>query len=42
MRDVVIHQYFGVSIGMVWRVATSDIPALKHEIQKIMKEMIKK
>ena len=21
MRDVVIHQYFGVTIGMVWRVA---------------------
>ena len=42
MRDVVIHQYFGVSIGMVWRVATSDIPVLKQEIQKIINEVSKK
>lgn len=39
MRDVVIHQYFGVTIGLVWRVATSDIPGLKEKIEAIVKEI---
>jgi uncharacterized protein with HEPN domain len=41
MRDIVIHQYFGVTIGLVWRVANSDIPNLKGEIKKIIGEMRK-
>ncbi len=36
MRDIVIHQYFGVTIGMVWRVVTSDIPTLKEQIQEVL------
>ena len=40
MRDIVIHEYFGVSIGMVWRVATSDIQKLKPQIEKIIKEKL--
>jgi uncharacterized protein with HEPN domain len=36
MRDVVIHQYFGVTIGLVWRVATSDFPKLKERIMAII------
>lgn len=37
MRDVVIHQYFGVTIGMVWKVATSDILKLRKKIQEVIK-----
>jgi uncharacterized protein with HEPN domain len=39
MRDLVIHEYFGVSIGLIWLVATSDIPKLKKEIRKIRKDI---
>jgi len=39
MRDIVIHQYFGVSIGLFWRVATSEIPNLKEKIEKIINEI---
>ena len=42
MRDIVIHQYFGVTIGLVWRVATSEIPNLKNNIEEIINEMEKK
>lgn len=42
MRDVVIHQYFGVTIGLVWRVATSEIPALKVSIEEIINELTEK
>lgn len=39
MRDVVIHQYFGVTTRLVWRVATSEIPDLKGKIKEIIKEL---
>lgn len=35
MRDMVIHQYFGVTITLVWRVAISDLPNLKPKIAQI-------
>lgn len=38
MRDIVIHEYFGVTIGLVWRVATSDIPQLREKIAQIIKD----
>lgn len=38
MRDIVIHEYFGVSIGMVWRVATADIQELKPQVENVLKE----
>ena len=41
MRDIAIHQYFGVSVALVWRVANVDIPALKGKMQEIMDEMQK-
>ena len=37
MRDVVIHQYFGVTTGLVWRVIKSDLPVLKSKIKDIIK-----
>ena len=36
MRDIVIHEYFGVSVAMIWRVATIDIPNLEPQISKII------
>lgn len=39
MRDFVIHEYFGVSIGLIWLVVTSDIPKLKKEVRKIRKDI---
>jgi len=37
MRDVVIHQYFGVTVGLVWRTAaTLDVPALKGKIEQLI------
>ena len=38
MRDVVIHQYFGVSIGLIWRVATSEIPKLQEQFEAILRD----
>lgn len=38
MRDVLIHEYAGVSIHRVWEVVTRDLPALK----KVIGEMLNK
>lgn len=38
MRDIVIHEYFGVSYGLIWNVATRDIPVLKKQITRIIKD----
>jgi len=35
MRDILIHQYFGVDLGSVWDSATSDIPAIKPLLEKL-------
>ena len=37
MRNLLIHEYFGVSISLVWNVVKKDIPVLKKQIKKIKK-----
>lgn len=38
MRDKLIHNYFGVDLDAVWETVERDIPALKSQIQDIMKD----
>jgi uncharacterized protein with HEPN domain len=40
MRDMLIHEYFGVDLELTWNVATKDIPRLKKEILRLMHELI--
>jgi uncharacterized protein with HEPN domain len=39
MRDIVVHQYFGVDLEAVWQAATVDFPELKAKIQKIQEDL---
>ena len=32
MRDILIHEYFGVSMKRVWKVVKEDLPVLKSSI----------
>lgn len=36
MRDVLIHDYFGVNMERVWETANKDLPQLKEQISKII------
>ena len=36
MRDIIVHEYFGVTLEMVWIVATDDILNLKAKVQEII------
>ena len=35
MRDVVIHEYFGITLSIVWKTANADLPRLKEEFERI-------
>jgi len=35
MRDVLIHQYFGVDLHRVWLTIKDDLPAIKQKIMEI-------
>lgn len=35
LRDVLIHEYFGVDIDLVWKIVHKDIPKLKKQIEEI-------
>jgi uncharacterized protein with HEPN domain len=37
MRDIIIHEYFGVTLEMIWIVATVDILDLKTKMDEIIK-----
>jgi uncharacterized protein with HEPN domain len=36
LRDVLIHQYFGVDLLLLWNVVKNDIPELKKQIHDIL------
>jgi uncharacterized protein with HEPN domain len=36
MRDIIIHEYFGITLNMIWVVATEDILELKTKIDEII------
>lgn len=40
MRDMLIHEYFGVDLELTWNVVKKDIPRLKKEIIKIKRELM--
>lgn len=37
MRDILIHEYFGINIKRIWKTIEKDIPDLKNKISKILK-----
>lgn len=38
MRDILIHDYFGIDYDIVWDVAVNKIPSLHQQIEKIIQE----
>jgi len=39
LRNVVIHHYFGVDLGIVWTIIRLQLPELKESVEKIIKEL---
>jgi len=38
-RDIIVHEYFGLDLNLVWRITNKDLPELKENILKILKEI---
>ena len=36
MRNIIVHEYFGVSLPMVWQTVTSDLPALREQLESLL------
>jgi len=39
MRNIVVHEYFGIKFDLIWEVATEHIPVLKEQIVLMIKEI---
>lgn len=39
LRDIVAHQYFGISLEIVWGVIKSNLPVVKEQIEGILSEI---
>ena len=37
LRDILIHQYFGINAEVVWDVVTRKLPPLREAVQKLLK-----
>jgi uncharacterized protein with HEPN domain len=37
MRNVLIHEYFGVNLGTVWQTVQTRLPALKEQLLSLIK-----
>ena len=40
LRNVVVHQYFGMDLGIIWETALQDLPLLVPLLQKTLKESL--
>jgi uncharacterized protein with HEPN domain len=39
MRDVLIHEYFGVDLELTWKTVEQDLPKLEQRLSKILEEI---
>ncbi len=38
LRDILIHEYFGIDVEIVWDVITNKLPSLKRDIREILEQ----
>lgn len=41
MRNILIHEYFAVDLEIAWNTVKLDLPKLKRQLQKLVKELKK-
>ncbi len=39
MRDILVHEYFGINIKVVWKTIKEDIPPIKPLIHELIKSL---
>jgi len=38
LRDILIHEYFGIDVNIIWDIITNKLLALEGEVRKILSE----
>ena len=38
IRNVLIHEYFGIDVGVLWETIKRDLPPLLPHLQRILEE----
>ena len=36
LRNVLVHEYFGLNLAQIWVMATRDVPALNQQITRVL------
>ncbi len=36
MRNLLVHEYFGVDLGEIWKTVERDLPRFKSAIEKLL------
>ena len=36
MRDIIVHEYFGITLSMIWKLAVEDVPVLRDQVKEIL------
>lgn len=39
LRDILVHQYFGIELGTIWDIIKKDLPRLKRDIEKLIEKL---
>jgi len=39
LRNIVIHEYFGVDLNIIWRIVTKDLPETKPLIENLLEDL---
>jgi uncharacterized protein with HEPN domain len=40
MRDFLVHEYFDIDIGIIWKAVEVDLPVLKRNIKEMLKKIV--
>jgi len=38
MRNIIVHDYFGIDLDVVWSVIEKDLPELERNVKKLLEE----
>lgn len=39
LRDVIVHQYFGIKLDVIWKIIRNDVPLLESRIRGVIEQM---
>ena len=40
IRHVLVHEYFGVDVGIVWETVVRDLPVLRRELEELLRHLV--